>query len=75
MLRNAPDLQTRIKLQKLQDSLLNKSQISLGNSKGKNSTNGQTKSQHGNRAYFPSLSDGRDHTSGSTRSLSSHTYP
>jgi hypothetical protein len=55
MLRNAPDLQTRIKLQELQDRLLNKSHISLGNSKGNKSTKRQTKSQHGSRPHFPSL--------------------
>jgi len=38
MIRNAPDLQTRIKLQEIQDKLANKSHISTATSKGNKAT-------------------------------------
>ena len=75
MIRNAPDLETRIKLQELQEKLVNKSHIFMGSSKGSPGSKGQPKGPNGDRAHSSSLSGDHDRTTDGLRILSSRTYP
>ena len=50
MIRTAPDLETRIKLQELQDKLSNKSHISSVSSKGNQGVRGRSKGAHVGKA-------------------------
>jgi hypothetical protein len=75
MIRNAPDLQTRIKLQELQDRLAKQSHIPTGDSTENKATKEQLKNQRGNRAHSSRKSGNNDHVTDITRVPSSHTYP
>jgi hypothetical protein len=75
MMRNAPDLQTRIKLQELQDRLAKEPHIPTGDSTENKATKEQLKNQHGNKKHSSAMSGDQDHTTEIARKLSSHTYP
>jgi hypothetical protein len=75
MIRTAPDLQTRIKLQELQNKLSNKSHISTANSRGNQATKGRLKTHHDKATYSSSMSGGHSRATDSTMTLSSHPHP
>ena len=75
MMRTAPDLQTRIKLQELQNKLSNKSYISATSSKGNQAAKGHLNTHHDKATYSSPMSG--DHSPATDRiiALSSHTQP
>jgi hypothetical protein len=75
MIRNASDLQTRIKLQELQSELSNKARASGFSSNGYQSSKGRPKTLHVSKANASSSSDGHGRAAGVAIALSSHTHP
>lgn len=71
MMRTAPDLQTRIKLQELENKLSNKSYISTTSSKGK----GRLNTHHDKATYSLPMSGGHSSATGRVLALSSRTQP
>jgi hypothetical protein len=73
MMRSAPDLETRIKLQELQDYLAKKSRIStVTSTKDKAKTQSQKQRAH-SRPYSSSISIKYGHGTNSARTAHSHT--
>ncbi len=75
MIRTAPDLETRIKLQEIQDKLSNKSHVSSVSSKGNQGVRGRSKGAHVGKADSSFMADGHGRAADVTRTLSSHRYP
>jgi len=75
MMRQAPDLQTRIELQELQDRLAKQSHIPTEVSKKRKAANEQGKNQHGNRLHPSRRLRNSDFATNMTKALTSHTYP
>jgi hypothetical protein len=75
MMRNASDLQTRIKLQELQSKLSNKAHVSTVSAKGDQARKGRSKDHHVSTADPSSMSDGHGRAAYIARALSSHSYP
>jgi hypothetical protein len=75
MMRNASDLQTRIKLQELQSKLSNKTHVSTVSSKGNPARKGRSKDHHVSTADSSPMSDGHGRAAYVARTLSSHSYP
>jgi hypothetical protein len=75
MIRNASDLQTRIKLQELQSELSNKSRVSGFSSSGNQSGKGRPKTLHDSKANSSSASDGHGRAADVAIALSSHPHP
>jgi hypothetical protein len=73
MIRTAPDLQTRIKLQELQSKLSNKSNISTTSSKGHQATKGRLNTRHDKVTYSSPMSGGHSRATDNIIALSSHT--
>jgi hypothetical protein len=72
-IRTAPDLQTRIRLEALQNKLVVTSHASMGNSKGNRATKKPLNNRHGNSANSSLTSEVRERATESTRALPSHT--
>lgn len=75
MIRNAPDLRTRIKLQELQDRLEKQSHHTTGRSSGNKASSEQLKSQNGSTDPFSRKSIENGSLTGKPKALSSNTYP
>jgi hypothetical protein len=75
MMRNASDLQTRIKLQELESELSNKSRVSGFSSSGNQSGKGRSKTFHVSKANSSSASDGHGRAADVAIALSSHPHP
>lgn len=73
MIRNAPDLQTRIKLQELKNNLAKKSRISTINSAKDQARRQPLKQRDHDRPYSSSISDKFGHGHDSARTTYSHT--
>ena len=74
MIRSAPDLQTRMRLQRLQDNLAQKSRASISNLTGHQGAKEQLKNRHQNKAYSSSGRGGHDNVNDGTKLSSSRTY-
>jgi hypothetical protein len=75
MIRTAPDLQTRIKLQELQNKLSNQSHTAKVNSRGNQATKMQSTIHHDRANYSSSMRGGHRSAGDSTMALSSNTHP
>jgi hypothetical protein len=75
MIRTAPDLETRIKLQEIQGKLSSKSHASSVSSKGNQARKGRSKGAHVGTADSSSMSDGHGRAADVARALSSRRYP
>jgi hypothetical protein len=75
MIRTAPDLETRIKLQEIQGKLSSKSHASSVSSKGDRARKGRSKGAHVGTADSSSMSDGHGRAADVARALSSRRYP
>ena len=75
MIRNAPDLETRIKLQELQDKRAKKSHSSTANSKGNRATKERLENRSASKTHSLPPSGEHDHATNRTRKLSPLAYP
>jgi hypothetical protein len=73
LMRSAPDLETRIELQELQDNLAKKSRISTATSTKDKTTKQPLKQRAHNRPYSSSISSKYGHGTDGARAAHSHT--